>query len=114
MNILDLQIKSHETAREKGWWEKPREFASLIALCHSELSEALEEYRHGKDPREVYYSETPVDGGPEPQGIPIELADVLIRIADMAEHYGIDLDRALKLKLDYNRSRSHRHGGKKA
>ena len=31
---------------------------------------------------------------------------------DMAAHYGIDLDAAIEAKLEYNRSRPYRHGGK--
>ncbi len=32
----------HDTAREKGWWDKERNDGEMIALMHSELSEALE------------------------------------------------------------------------
>jgi NTP pyrophosphatase (non-canonical NTP hydrolase) len=50
---------------------------------------------------------------PKPCGVPIELADIVIRIADFAKKHGIDLAAALNLKAEYNKTRSHRHGGKK-
>lgn len=105
--ISELCVRAHQTAIDKGWYEEPRTFGELIALMHSELSEALEDYRAGRDLREIYYE------GDKPCGVPIELADVLIRIFDTCEHLGIDLEEAVVEKMSYNESRPHRHGGKR-
>lgn len=108
MEIKDLQTKIHKNSVEHGWWEdKERNFGELISLCHSELSEALEEARKGKEITETYYS----DGG-KPEGVPSELADVIIRILDMCEHYGIDMEAMLNEKHEFNKSRPYKHGKK--
>ena len=108
---IDEYVKiSYNNAVEKGWHEQERSVGDLIALMHSELSEALEEYRNGHDTTEVYYNP---DKPKKPEGIPIELADCVIRIFDFCGKYGIDLEEALNEKIIYNKSRPHRHGGKK-
>lgn len=110
MKIDELVTKAYENAKAKGFHDLRLTFGERIALCHSELSEALEAYRDvGEDGVcEVVYS----DGG-KPEGIPIELADVIIRIADLCGAYGIDLEKAIEEKVAYNTSRPYRHGGKK-
>jgi NTP pyrophosphatase (non-canonical NTP hydrolase) len=120
--INELVREAHENAIAKGWWEEPRSFGELIALCHSELSETLEDYRAGHKPDQMWYELKGAIGAlsaneqvtPEwkPCGIPSELADVVIRIFDMCGRYGIDLERAIAEKMAYNATRPHRHGGK--
>ena len=130
MEINKIQKEIHENAKAHGWWDgEERTFGELIALCHSELSEALEEYRNGNAPDETYNncknSKIKVIGDMEncsmlcedcahrkPDGIPIELADCVIRVMDMCEHYGIDLEAAILEKHRYNQIRPYKHGGK--
>lgn len=107
MEIIKLQKEIHENAVEHGWWEEERNFGELIALCHSELSEALEEVRKGKLYNETYYSE-----GGKPEGVPSELADVIIRILDMCEKYDINMEAMLLEKHEFNKNRPYKHGKK--
>lgn len=43
-----MQREVHETAIAKGWWDEGRGHGEIIALIHSELSEALEAIRNGE------------------------------------------------------------------
>ena len=108
MTINDLQKEAHAIAKEKGWHDTPRSVGDLIALCHSELSEALEAYR------DTGIRPLPIDTTlqDKPEGFAVELADCIIRIADMAEMFNIDLETFIGWKMAYNRTRSYRHGGK--
>lgn len=106
-SINELVYEAHINAINKGWYEEPKTFGEKIALMHSELSEALEDHRNGRGMREIYYE------GEKPCGIPIELADTVIRIFDACGDLGIDLEEAIHLKMAYNATRPIRHGGKK-
>lgn len=113
-SISELQKEAYEQAVKSGWHEEPRSVGDLICLMHSELSEALEEFRNGHKPDEVYSYQASMTTTPgKPEGVPIELADCVIRIMDFCGRHNIDLEKAIVDKMAYNVTRSHRHGGKK-
>lgn len=109
MDIKELCREAADLQIEKGW--PSRLFGEDIALMHSELSEALEHYRDGRSFTETFYFA--VDAHLKPDGIPIEFADVVIRIAAFCGANGINLAKAIREKMDYNATRPERHGGKK-
>jgi NTP pyrophosphatase (non-canonical NTP hydrolase) len=94
-----------DNAKKLGWAEKDVPVPEMIALIHSEASEALEEFRNHKPL--TYTGE-----GNKPEGIGSEFADIMIRIGHYAEKLGINLEYECNRKLTYNLTRGHRHGGK--
>lgn len=111
MTINELCKAANDASVKAGWQDEPRSVGDLIALMHSELSEAFEEFRKGRVPAEVYYS---LHGEHQkPEGIAVELADTVIRIAQFCGQYGIDLEDAIRRKMAYNETRGHRWEGKK-
>ena len=95
----------HENSIKHGWWESERELPEIIALCHSELSEALEAYRN--DEPMVW------DNNGKPDGIAVEMIDCVIRIFDYLGSQDIDVFEVMLKKHRYNETREYKHGGKR-
>lgn len=114
MRIADLAQDAYENAVEKGFHSNPdgtpkdRNIGEALALIHSEVSEALEEYRKNPDLKHKYYREK--DGKPE--GFVVELADIIIRVGDLVG--GIDcvamLEECIVEKMAFNATRPFMHG----
>jgi NTP pyrophosphatase (non-canonical NTP hydrolase) len=128
INLNELAKEVHQNAVNHGWWNEDRSFAEVIALCHSELSEALEEYRN-ESPFYMYFvckncglvTTNTIECCPntncgetlKPEGIGTELADCIIRILDYCGKEEIDIEKAIRIKHEYNKTRPYKHGGKK-
>ncbi len=114
-----LQREVHEVNVKNGWWETPPSIGDILAMMHCELSEAMEAYREGKNIDDVWYDCKQQDdectegyytsiGGcqscpySKPEGIPVELADCVMRIMDIMEYVGFFISKELYDHLGEN------------
>ncbi|MDP6110788.1 MAG: MazG-like family protein [Planctomycetota bacterium] len=77
-------------------WSDTYRIPAMLALIHSEVSEALEAFRNDD---KADFEE--------------EIADIIIRTLDLSTGLGIQTDECLRRKMDTNRRRGHKHGGKR-
>ena len=105
-SIRSLQAELLQYTKDKGW-DDDRGFSDLVLLMVTELAEAVEPYRDWWKENEIR-----VEHG-KPEGIPVELADCVIRILTFCNKFGIDLQDVVRQKMEYNNTRPVRHGGRK-
>lgn len=101
------------SSRRHGWWESGTDGDALLAkltLIHSEVSEAVELVREKDFSAVSVWNVHGSDGNAKPEGFGIELADVVLRVFDMAEALGINIEDCMREKHAYNRTRPHKHG----
>lgn len=133
MEIKELQKEIHQNNVAKGFWEdkETKNVPELLMLCVSELSEALEAHRKGRMNRlrvfnqDLGYARITIEDFTEGnENLPWlknrfeteikdtfedEIADTVIRLLDLSEGLGIDLETHIRLKLQYNKTRPYKH-----
>jgi NTP pyrophosphatase (non-canonical NTP hydrolase) len=115
MEIKELVEQSHNTVKEKGFWDKERNVGEMLMLIVSELGEALEAHRHDKFANFGKPIETDFKDWFEKNikdSFCDEIADVFIRLGDLCGGLDIDIEKHIIAKMKYNKTREKLHGKK--
>jgi len=111
MTMNERALEILEWGKNNGWNEENRDKIEIakekLLLMHTEISEAVEELRNNNGLYQIYHKD-----GTKPEGFPIELADLLIRILHLFAILGIDPDMCVEVKQRYNETRTFKHGNK--
>ena len=120
--INKLSEEIHQNAKNKGFFDNKRNIGEMLALIHSEVSEALEADRNNKYAKKGHAEG--LIGVPSPalfnslyrqnikDSFGDELADIVIRVMDLAAYKEIDLESHIRVKVRFNSTRPHKHGKK--
>lgn len=119
-NLNELAKQYHERAKQKGYWDEPRETGTLLMLMVSELSEALEADRKNKYADLSKFDELlEVEGNHHFESVfkscikdtfEDEIADVFIRLFDFIGQRNINIEKHVELKMRFNQIRAYKNG----
>ena len=110
MTVNEMAARAHDMSKAHGFWHEQdahdvTTILSKLMLVCSEVGEAAEAVRSVDiEPAETLYS----DSG-KPEGLPSELADIIIRVGDLACALDINLEAAISEKMEHNAQRVWRH-----
>jgi NTP pyrophosphatase (non-canonical NTP hydrolase) len=124
--INQLAKEVHENVKDKGFFDKEKNIGEMLCLIHSEVSEALEADRENRYAVKTWNIEKNIDlDDLESPGMKRyfqqefevaikntfedELADIIIRVMDLAAYKGINLEYHIKMKMAYNSLRERMH-----
>lgn len=90
MHIREIGLRQHNWVQSQGWHNKS--ILESLALVASEVGEAINECRN----------DIPTENFGE------ELADIILRVLDLAETVGVDIEREIMIKMEKNAKRGTR------
>ena len=91
--LRELTRLCHATAKEKGFWDQPRNIGEALMLIVTELAEAMEAHRVQ-----------------DQENFKEELADTFIRLFDLCGGLNIDIQAEIEKKAQKNKQRPYKHG----
>jgi len=121
LNLTELSKQIHENNKLKGFDASKENVGQSLMLIVSELGEAVEAHRNNRFADMVNYPSaisTKSELFKEHFKLSIkdtfedELADSIIRLLDLCGALNIDIETHVKLKTEYNKTRSFMHGNK--
>lgn len=114
----------YQNNKEKGFWDKERNVGEMLMLVTSELGEAMEAHRKGRFAKferlefelgqnatmtyEQHWNER--FGFFIKDTFEDEIADAIIRLLDISAGLGIDIEKHINAKVEFNTSRQKLHG----
>lgn len=128
MDISKLMKEIHQNNIQKGFYDNEKNIGEMICLIHSEVTEVLEADRErnytnleedwhikgmadknfGRTYFDDFYFKNEFEKNVK-NTFEDELADILIRVFDLAEYKGIDIENHILAKVRYNKMRPYKH-----
>lgn len=98
MTRNEFAYKAHKNAQEKGFWKERLSNEHCLMLVVTEIAECVEADRKGKKANRLFYSmDLPIVFGDYELhikgSVEDEMADIAIRLADLAGALGLDFDK---------------------